>query len=128
MAPITLTSTAARLRHEVTIRQFQLTVDEPIAAGGTDAGPTPTELVYAGLGSCKAITLKLYADRKGWPLSAVDAQISVLQNDQGPLVRVGLRLMGELDEAQRARLLEIADRCPVHRLLAPGMAIQTVLL
>lgn len=127
MAGMTVVSTPDRFRYEIGIRQFQLTADEPIEIGGTDAGPTPTELVFSGLGACKAITLKMYAARKDWPLDAVDAQVEVAQVDRHYRVRVQLTLTGDLSEEQRERLLEISNKCPVHKLLAPGAEIETVL-
>ncbi|MGD1866005.1 MAG: OsmC family protein [Phormidesmis sp.] len=128
MANITLSSTPNRLRHRAAIRDFALTVDEPAELGGTDAGPTPTELVFAGLGACKAITLKMYADRKGWPLKAVDADVETQQIDRQYRVVVRLQLTGELSEEQTERLLAISNKCPVHKLLAPSAEIETVLV
>lgn len=128
MANITLSSTSDRFRHHVAIRDFELTVDEPTELGGTDAGPTPTELVFSGLGACKAITLKMYAERKGWPLDAVDADIETAQVDRQYKVTVRLKLTGELSEEQAERLLAISNKCPVHKLLAPSTDIQTVLV
>jgi len=128
MAEMSIVSTPDRFRYDIGVRQFQLTADEPIEIGGTDAGPTPTELVFSGLGACKAITLKMYAARKDWPLDAVDAQVEVAQVDRRYRVRVQLTLTGDLSEEQRERLLEISNKCPVHKLLAPGAAIETVLV
>lgn len=128
MAGMTVASTPDRFRYDIGVRQFQLTADEPIEIGGTDAGPTPTELVFSGLGACKAITLKMYAARKDWPLDAVDAQVEVAQVDRRYHVSVQLTLMGDLSEEQRERLLEISNKCPVHKLLAPGAEIETVLV
>lgn len=128
MANISLSSTPDRFRHHVAIRDFALTVDEPTALGGTDAGPTPTELVFAGLGACKAITLKMYAARKEWPLEAVDTEIETEQVDKKYKVIVRLKLTGALSEEQTERLLAISNKCPVHKLLAPSTEIQTVLV
>lgn len=128
MAGMSIVSTPDRFRYDIGIRQFQLTADEPIEIGGTDAGPTPTELVFSGLGACKAITLEMYAARKDWPLDAVDAQVEVAQVDRRYRVRVQLTLTGDLSEEQRERLLEISNKCPVHKLLTPGTEIETVLV
>ncbi|MEL6606074.1 MAG: OsmC family protein [Cyanobacteria bacterium J06614_10] len=128
MSTIQLSSTQAPFQHSISIRAFEITVDEPIEIGGSDAGPTPTELVFSGLGACKAITLKMYAARKGWPLEAVDAGIEAEQIERRYHITVHLTLTGELTSAQRERLLEISNKCPVHKLLAPGAEITTVLV
>ena len=124
---ITVASTEDRFRQMITARQFQLVADEPTNLGGTDAGPTPTELVFSGLGACKAITLKMYAERKKWPLEAVSADIQVSKSAGRYQVLVQLCLTGELTDEQRDRLLEISNKCPVHKMLSPGADIQTVL-
>ncbi|MEM6450009.1 MAG: OsmC family protein [Cyanobacteria bacterium P01_D01_bin.105] len=125
---ITVASTSDRFRQTITTRQFQLTADEPTELGGTDAGPTPTELVIAGLGACKAITLKMYAERKQWPLEAVSADMQVSKSAGRYSILVQLRLTGDLSDEQRTRLLDISNKCPVHKMLAPGTDIDTVLL
>jgi putative redox protein len=102
--------------------------DEPVAAGGTGLGPAPHDLLSAALAECTVLTLRLYADRKGWPLEAVEATVGhEVQADATPrdLFRRTVRLSGPLDEAQRTRLLEIAERCPVHRTLTAGSRIET---
>jgi len=102
--------------------------DEPVAAGGTGLGPAPHDLLSAALAECTVLTLRLYADRKGWPLEAVEAQVGhEVQAEASPrdLFRRTVRLTGPLDEEQRARLLEIAERCPVHRTLTTGSRIET---
>lgn len=127
MSAIILSSTSDSFRHRLNVRDFQLMVDEPSDLGGTNTGPTPTELVFSGLGACKAITMKIYAQRKGWPLVAVDAEIETEQIDNRYKITVWLKLTGELSPEQREKLLTIADKCPVHKLLAPGADIQTIL-
>ena len=124
---ITVTSTTDRFRQQITTRQFHLTADEPTHLGGTDAGPTPTELVISGLGACKAITLKMYAERKGWPLEAVSADMQVSKVAGRYKILVQLSLAGDLTSEQRDRLLEISNKCPVHKMLSPGADIETVL-
>jgi len=124
---ITVASTEDRFRQTITTRQFQLSADEPAGLGGTDAGPTPTELVFSGLGACKAITLKMYAERKKWPLEAVSADIQVAKAAGRYQIFVQLRLMGELSDEQRDRLLKISNKCPVHKMLSPGADIKTTL-
>ena len=104
--------------------------DEPVTLGGLDLGPTPHELVSSGLAACAAQTMRLYATRKGWPLGAVHVEVEHAKNaaatppDQ---FRVVVRLEGPLSVEQQARLREIADNCPIHRLLAGGAGITTEL-
>jgi len=104
-------------------------VDEPKSVGGLGSGPNPYDLLAAALGSCKAMTMRLYAERKGWPLTRV--QVSVRHSRASLQARDGfactVTLEGPLDEAQRARLLEIADHCPVHRTLDRGSDVETKL-
>ena len=127
MTAIRVSSTTERLKQNIAIRQFQLIADEPTDLGGTDNGPTPTELAFASLGSCKAITLQMYAKRKGWTLTHVESEIAVEQIERKYHVSVRLKLTGELTEEQRQRLLEISNKCPVHKLLSPGAEISTYL-
>lgn len=100
-------------------------VDE--ASGGDDLAPDPHALLDAALGACTALTLKMYASRKQWPLINADV---VITHEEEPghyrLHRV-ITLQGELSEEQRSRLLEIADKCPVHRILTGEIAIDTAL-
>ena len=94
-------------------------VDEPTTAGGTDTGPSPSRLLGASLASCIAITVEMYAERKGWDLGAVEVDVEV--GYEGPVPTrfdVGLKLPAELDSEQRRRLLVIATKCPVHKVLA----------
>ena len=117
-----------------------LVADEPKSVGGTDLGPTPYDLLNAGLGACTVITLRMYADRKGWPLTAVTARIKhekVHAKDcetcdkkdiTGKIDRITREIMleGPLDAAQRSRLIEISNRCPVHRTLHGHIHVDTV--
>lgn len=104
-----------------------LVVDEPPALGGQDAGPAPYDVLLASLGGCTAITLRMYAERKGWPLTAVEVDLKHYKDgDRSHIDRV-LRLTGDLDEAQRARLADIAERTPVTLTLKGGADIVTSL-
>jgi putative redox protein len=103
-----------------------LVLDEPTDAGGTDTGPRPTQLLAASLAGCTAITVEMYADRKGWDLGKIEVDVEV--GYEGPVpssFAVGLTLPPGLDDDQRRRLLAIAERCPVHKVLA-GEAQVTV--
>jgi len=103
--------------------------DEPVNLGGTDTGPNPYEFLLAALGACTSMTLRMYADRKGWPLEGIRVHLahgkihvkdcSDCETTEGRIDRItrNIEVAGPLDDTQRARLLEIADRCPVHRTL-----------
>jgi putative redox protein len=106
--------------HDVEIEGgHELRVDEPVAAGGGDTGPSPTRLLGASLASCIAITVEMYAQRKGWELGKVEVDVEVGYDGPVPTsFEVGLRLPADLDEEQRRRLLVIATKCPVHKVLA----------
>jgi putative redox protein len=97
-----------------------LVVDEPaFVEGGTDAGPSPTRLVAAGLAGCTAVTMEMYASRKGWDIGPVEVDVDVEYEDFAPLsFAVTLRLPAGLSEEQRERLLAVAAKCPVHKLIA----------
>ena len=128
MYPIKVSLTSDRYRQNITINnKFQLAADEPLDLGGNDAGATPVELVLAGLGSCKAITLKMYAERKDWELESVDVDITHQKVNQQYQISVRLHLTGNLTDEQKQRLLKIADKCPVHKLLESSAQIETVL-
>ncbi|HVD39426.1 MAG TPA: OsmC family protein [Solirubrobacterales bacterium] len=113
--------------HDVELDGTQsLRVDEPVHQGGTDTGPRPTELLGASLAGCIAITVEMYAERKGWDVGPVEVDVEM--GYEGPVptsFEVGVKLPGELDEEQRRRLMVIATKCPVHKVLA-GEAHVTV--
>ncbi|HMJ72490.1 MAG TPA: OsmC family protein [Solirubrobacterales bacterium] len=107
--------------HDVEIEgDHTIVVDEPaFVEGGTDAGPSPTRLVAAGLAGCTAVTIEMYAARKGWDVGAVEVEVDVEYEDFAPLsFAVTLRLPAGLSEEQRLPLLAVAARCPVHKLLS----------
>lgn len=115
-------ATARRVKgfeHEIAIRGHRLTADEPADAGGGDAGPRPTELLAASLASCAAITMEMYADRKGWELGELEVAVDYTGPEEGndPSFDVRIRLPADLTDEQRDRLLVIATKCPVHKTL-----------
>jgi putative redox protein len=106
--------------HEVDVDGgHELVVDEPAEAGGTDTGPRPTQLLGASLAGCIAITVEMYAERKGWDVGPMEVTVDMEYEAYVPSAfNVSVSLPGDLDEEQRRRLLTIATRCPVHRVLA----------
>lgn len=106
--------------HDVEIEGgHMIRIDEPAAAGGTNTGPAPTRLLAAGLAGCTAITIEMYAERKGWDVGQVEVDVDVEYRDGAPLsFAVTLRLPSELSDEQRKRLLVVAGKCPVHKLIA----------
>ena len=131
--------TSTGYRTEILANGHPLLADEPLAIGGTNLGPTPYELLSSALGACTSITLRMYADRKGWPLDAVEVRLShekIHCDDCAGVERPGARidhfsreisLEGPLDEKQRQRMVEIADRCPVHRTIEKQATVTTTL-
>lgn len=105
-------------------------IDEPVAVGGLGGGPNPYNLLASALGACTTMTIRLYANRKGWPLTKVRA--AVRHSRTGLNARdsfaLEITLEGPLDDTQRARLMEIAERCPVHLTLARGSDVKASLL
>jgi putative redox protein len=109
----------AGLRHTVQVREHQLMVDEPLDAGGDDSAPDPQELLAVSLASCTAITMEMYAVRKGWDIGHVEVDVEYTPADRGCPTKFQLimRLPDDLPEDQVERLRVIAAKCPVHRVL-----------
>jgi putative redox protein len=108
-----------KFTHEVTVRNHRIVVDEPRHAGGHDEGPSPQELLAASLASCTAVTMELYAERKGWDVGAVEVQCEYTPAERGCPTKFSLvlRVPSGLSEDQLKRLQVIAAKCPVHRTL-----------
>ncbi len=105
--------------HDVDIREHHLTADEPEDNGGDDTGPSPQELLAASLASCTAVTIEMYAKRKGWEIGdlSVDVDYEPAQRGSPTRFKMAVQLPKELPEDQRERLMQIAAKCPVHRTL-----------
>ncbi|HXD30225.1 MAG TPA: OsmC family protein [Pyrinomonadaceae bacterium] len=126
-----------RYVQNISVGHHLLQADEPVASGGSDAGPDPYELLLAALGACISITLRMYADRKQWPLDGVQVRLSYARvhaedcatcDSEAKLIDiidVEVSVVGDLSEDQHRRLLEIAGKCPVHRTLASPISIRT---
>src|SRR5690606_21028872 len=117
---------------EIHIQPHVLIADEPKDLGGQDLGPAPAELLLSSLGSCRAITMRMYADRKKWDGDAIEISLSG-SKQKGELqetnfIKCHIRLDGNLDETQRQRLLKIAYKCPIHKILSNPIVIQSNLI
>ena len=135
---ISATVGASGFRADVQAGPHSYIADEPIALGGTSLGPTPYELLLGALSSCMAMTLRMYADRKGWPLQGVTIQLrtdrahqqdcEACETKEVGQSRIARRieLTGPLTNEQRTRLLQIADRCPVKQTLERGLKVESV--
>jgi putative redox protein len=126
IATASVRSSETAFRQDITTAGHTLVADEPTNAGGQGAGPAPYDYLLVSLGACTAITLQMYADRKGWRLDDLRVELTLYQNRSGEtrIERV-LHCASELDEAQWARLLDIASKTPVTRTLRAGVSITT---
>jgi putative redox protein len=119
MKAIAHRSSSSAFTHSVDVRNHHLTVDEPADRGGDDEGPSPQELLAASLASCTAITMEMYAKRKGWDLGEIEVAVDYTPAERGCPTRFSLelRLPAGCTDEQRERLQVIAAKCPVHRTL-----------
>ena len=130
-------SASPEFLENVSVGRHRLQADEPLSAGGQDAAPSPYELLLAALGTCKSITARMYAKRKGWPLQGVQVKLSHTKvhaedcadcertNSLMDQIEVEIKFQGELSAEQRQVLLAITEKCPVHRTLTSDLQIRT---
>jgi putative redox protein len=129
MRPAIVTTAEGKFKQRIAIGDHLLTGDESKEDGGDDAGPEPHEFLLAALGACTSMTVRLYTQRKGWPLTSVRVEVHGEPHPtEGRFVfKRTIRLEGDLDDEQRARCLDIANKCPVHRTLTGKIEIETSL-
>ncbi|MCE9583030.1 MAG: OsmC family protein [Planctomycetes bacterium] len=122
------------LRLEIETGKHHIIADEMPAIGGTDMGPSPTQYLLSSLGACTAMTLRIYSERKKWPLLDVDVKLKYSKvpadaadptKGQVDHILREIRLTGALDDEMKTRLMEVANKCPVHKMLSPGVRIET---
>jgi uncharacterized OsmC-like protein len=133
------TDLGGRFTQDVHMGPHRLIADEPASLGGDDEGPSPYQLLLAALGSCTSMTIKMYADRKAWPVERVKVALThgriyaddceTCETKVGQIDRITrtITIDGPLDDEQRARLVEIANKCPVHRTLTGEIVVDTKL-
>lgn len=131
MVEVSASRAANDLKISLRARSHEFICDAESENGGTDAGPSPHELLAASLAGCTSMTVQMYANRKGWPLRSCDVTVRMQdgpKNDANgsTVFDVTISFDGELSVEQRSRLLEIANRCPVHRALARPISIRVV--
>jgi putative redox protein len=127
MRTATVRPRSGKLGQSIEIGPHTIVADEVAEVGGDDAGPAPHDFLLAALGACTAMTLKIYAERKGWPLVAAEVRLSQAREGEVHVMRRDIRLEGALSDEQRQKLLEIASKCPVHKTLTGQIRIDSVL-
>lgn len=126
-----ITATTGTERYKTLIRSSDhaITADEPAQLGGQNLGMTPGELLCSSLASCTSITLRMYIDRKVWKVDQINVKVTLNDEDKkNPVMHRVVEINGEMDNEQQARLLAIANACPVHKLLSRGMEIRTEMM
>ena len=116
---------AGKLQHIIDIGPHRLLTDEPLDVGGEDTGPAPHDLLAASLGACTALTVTLYARHKEFDLRDVRVRIEHAQQSDAYVFKRHIPYVGQLDDAQRARMTAVANKCPIHKLLSGQFQIVT---
>jgi len=127
MREVTVATATGKFGQTITSGPHTLLADEKVEQGGEDAGLEPHELLLSALGACTSMTLKMYAERKGWPIGNVSVTLAGEKGERGYRITRAITMSGALDDEQRARLLEIANKCPVHKTLTGEITIESSL-
>lgn len=117
-----------KFTYEIHVSGHKLVTDVPIKFGGLNKGPDPHDYLQVALAGCTIITMQMYADRKGIPLKSADVKISIVKEGLENQILREIKLIGDLTEDQSQRLLEIADKCPIHNFLKRGSKIESRLV
>ena len=121
------TTSEAGYAQVISTSSHEIRADEPVRHGGTNTGASPFELLLSALGACTAITLRMYAERKKWDLGTVRIKLKIMKDGDTLKIERTISTSAALDGGQQTKLLEIADKTPVTRALATGVAVQTML-
>ena len=120
---VTVVLEGDHFKTDIFTHNHHLVADEPTSLGGTDLGPAPTQLLLSALGTCTAMTLRMYLNRKKWPVDKIIVHLESEKRDQLNIIYRNLEISGNLDETQRQRLEEIADKCPVHKFITSEVKV-----
>lgn len=112
--------------YEINVSGHTLIADVPSNLGGMNRGPDPHDYLQTALAACTALTMQMYAQRKGIPLESADVKIKIIAEGSDNQIRREIQLIGNLSDDQKQRLLEIAEKCPIHRFLTRGTKIETI--
>lgn len=110
---------------DVFTQDHHIIADEPLSLGGKNLGPAPFDFLLTSLGTCTAMTLRMYINRKEWAVSEIRVQLSYEKQEDTFVIKRHLEIQGEIDEAQHKRLHQIADKCPVHKILSGDIKIHS---
>jgi putative redox protein len=124
---VTVATAGGKFRQNVSIGGHTIVADEPKESGGDDMGPTPHELLLSALGVCTSMTIGVYAERKGWKLRGVKVTVSGDHRADGYAIKRDIVVDADLTDEQRTRLLEIANKCPVHKTLSGKIMIESAI-
>lgn len=124
---VTVTTAAGKFGQRVSIGPHALPADEPKELGGDDTGPTPHEFLLSALGACTSMTLGVYAERKGWKLRGVKVTVSGEHTTAGYVIKRDIVVDADLGAEERQRLLDIANKCPVHKTLSGTIKIESAI-